>query len=572
MNRKVLISAAIGAIGVAVLVAGYFISSGGQQRALQYVPADTALFAGSVKPVDFRKYLETSQWAVSLLDLTKGEMEKLEEAAKNNGPFTHFLMALYVDYLDQFRKGPDQVLAHYGFSEKSESALYLVGAVPVLRTYVRDPAAFVKAVEAAEKKSGFTPKIEKAGDMQLRRYPAKNAEADKAGLDLIIATGADVVVVTIDSPKLDDKTRAVALGQQKPATSLAAGKLAKLAKAHGLNDDGVYYIDFVEISKSLVDPKNTLLGQHLQLAFGDMPTLAGIQTAACQKEIPEFVANVPRLVGGLKTYKTSSTGLDMTVVYDLEIANPTLLKALSDLRGVLPKHLLATDNAPIAWFGLGLDTDKVASTITTLVQDFGAQKYQCEPLLTAQKSVTSQNLAGLAVLGMARGVKGMSVAGYSFDIATVKSGSFAGLDAIATISAPDPMVLWQMAAGFLPPVTVPKNGDPVDVPLPTGGTVKVALKGSHLVAYVGDKSAQAAQQLKGQDLTPNGMFGYGYDYSLFGQFASLAKTSTDKDAEMEKLFKGLAGLKVNLVSDFNAMGWRNEIVIHIPKPKAAPST
>ena len=95
----------------------------------------------------------------------------------------------------------------------------------------------MKAIEAAEQKSGLAPKFEKAGDLQVRRYLVKNAEAGKAGFDLIIATGADTGVITIDSSKLDTQTRAIALGQQKPATSLAAGQLAKLAKAHELDDD-----------------------------------------------------------------------------------------------------------------------------------------------------------------------------------------------------------------------------------------------------------------------------------------------------------------------------------------------
>ena len=151
-------------------------------------------------------------------------------------------------------------------------------------------------------------------------------------------------------------------------------------------------MDFVEISKALVDPKASLLGQHVQLMMdGDTAKLASIQTPACQKEIPAFVANVPRLVGGLKSYKTTATGVEMAMVYDLEITSAALLKSLSDIRGVLPKHLLAKENTPVAWFGLGLDTDKIGPAITGMVRDFSAQTYQCEPLLTAQKSVTSQN-------------------------------------------------------------------------------------------------------------------------------------------------------------------------------------
>lgn len=386
-----------------------------------------------------------------------------------------------------------------------------------------------------------------------------------------MATGNDAVAITLGHTKLDDQSRALALGLQKPAKSLAHGKLAQLAKAHELDNDSVFYLDFVEISKSLVDPKNTLLGRHVQLMWGDTPSSTEIQTPACQKEIPAFVAHVPRLLGGLKTYTTTDTGVEMTAVYDLEITNAALLKSLSDMRGVLPKHVLAKQDLPPAWFGWGIDVDKVASTVTGMVRDFGAQTYQCEPLLKAQKSMTTQNYAGLMMLGMARGVKGISAAFYSLDIAAAKAGSTDGLDGIITLSATDPLLLWEMTAKFVGPMTIPKNGEPVDVPLPMDGSVKVALKGNHLVAYTGPKSTLAAQLLSGQDLTPNGLFSFGYDYSLFGQFASLTKTSAEPNAEVDKLFKSLSGFKFGAVSDFNAMGWRNEIVIHVPKTKPKPS-
>lgn len=572
MNRKLLVGAAIGALVIAGVAGGYLIFGGSkEQRLLQYVPADTVFFAGSVKPVEVRKYLELSQWSAGLLEQTQPDYQKIEEAAKAKGPFAHFLVALYLDYLEQFRKGPDQVLAHYGLADKTESAVYLVGALPVLRLHVRDSTAFLGAIAAAEQKSGLTPKVEKAGNLQLRRYPIKNPEEGKPGADLVVAAGGGAVVITIDSTKLDDQTRALTLGLQKPAKSLAHGKLAELAKTHELDNDSVFYIDFVEISKSLVNPKSTLLGQHLQLMAGDRPSSEEIQTPACQKEIPAFVAHVPRLVGGLKAYKTTDTGADMTVVYDLEIANAALLKSFSDIRGVLPKHLLAKENQPLAWFGWGVDIDKVAAAVTTMVRDFGAQAYQCEPLLKAQKSVTTQNLAGLMMLGMARGVKGISAAFYSLDMAKAKAGSTDGVDGIVTLSATDPLLLWEMTAKFVGPVTVPKNGEPIDVPLPTGGSIKVALKGNHLVAYLGPKGTLAAQQLGGQDLTPNGVFTVGYDYSLLGQLASLKKTNAEQNpeqnAQVEKLFESLAGFKFGVASDFNAMGWRNEVTIHVPKTK-----
>jgi len=573
MNRKLLIGI-VGVLCVAGATGGYLLFGGAKDRVLQYVPADTVLFAGSLKPVEIRKYLDLYQWSAGWFDQAQPEFQKFEEAAKAKGPLAHFLVALYFDYFEQLRKGPDHVMAYYGLADKTESAIYLVGALPVMRTNLRDSGAFLKAVMAAEQKSGMTPKIEKAGSLELRRYPIEAAADGKPGLDLIIAVGGNTVVVTADTSKLDAQTRAIALGTQKPANSLAQGKLAQIAKAHGLDDDSVFYLDFVEISKALVDPKSSLLGRQLQLISGDKNPFAEIQTPACQKEIPAFVANVPRLVGGLKSYKTTDTGAEMTAVYNLEIANAAVLKSLSDMQGVLPKHLLAKANQPLLWIGWGIDVDKVASTVANMVRDFGAQTYQCEPLLKAQKSVTEKDLSGLVMLGMARGAKGISAAFYSLDLAKAKGGSTDGIDGIVTFSAPDPLVLWQMAAKFLPPVTVPKNGDPVDVPLPTGATIKVALKGNHLVAYLGPKGTAAAQQLAGQDLTPNGMWTFGYDYGLLSQLALMRPTAvapTPEQAEMEKLFQNMAGFKIGAVSDFNATGWRNELTIHIPKAKPKPS-
>jgi hypothetical protein len=111
------------------------------------------------------------------------------------------------------------------------------------------------------------------------------------------------------------------------------------------------------------------------------------------------------------------------------------------------------------------------------------------------------------------------------------------LDAIITISSSNPQQLLMMAANMqpgMPPLQLPPDGTPIDfpapLPLPNGAQLKLALKGNHIVAYVGEQSAQLADQLAQDKLQPNGMFAFNMD---FGKYMKLITTAAQASANTD---------------------------------------
>jgi hypothetical protein len=269
--------------------------------------------------------------------------------------------------------------------------------------------------------------------------------------------------------------------------------------------------------------------------------------------------------------------MDMRML--VENTDPASMQELQKLRGFIPANLLTTENKPVFGMGFGFNIDALTPVASQIINDFTKKEYQCQPLAAMkQQLLTSNPLLAMGMMtGMAAGVQGISATILDFDgdMNITQQGAqpdIRSLDAIITLSAKDPQRLLALMANFqqgMPPIQIPADGTAVDLPIPLPapnlGPVKLAQKGSHVVAYIGEKAAQLAQTMGGEPLAATGMFAFNMDFGRYMKFVSnmamnaegpegkVADTFSEQDKVMfEQMSK--MNMHVNETFDINAQG------------------
>jgi replicative DNA helicase len=174
--------------------------------------------------------------------------------------------------------------------------------------------------------------------------------------------------------------------------------------------------------------------------------------------------------------------------------------------------------------------------------------------------------------GMVAGVQGISATimelDGSFDTSTPGAPpDIKALDAMISISSSNPQQLLLMAANMqpgMPPLQLPPDGTPIDfpapIPLPSSAAVKLAIKGNHIVAFTGNKSAKLADKLAQEKLEANGLFSFNMD---FGQYMKLITSAAqnipspdgDQNAVMTEkdkaMLEAMSNIKMQFVESFD---------------------
>ncbi len=144
-------------------------------------------------------------------------------------------------------------------------------------------------------------------------------------------------------------------------------------------------------------------------------------------------------------------------------------------------------------FGMGVNADALAS----LLMAKGGTTYHCEPLRDLQQGWEGrpQLAASAAGLQVLRELRGVSVAAMDLDVKLAGADpkpDVRSIDGLVTISAESPRNLLFVLSTVLPgpPKPVPDDGTPTEFDVPGWGVgpLKVAIKGQHIVAWVGPKA------------------------------------------------------------------------------------
>jgi len=591
--------------------------SGQSREILTFVPADTLFFFGGLEPAPFQHvidmmppesgWLKHADWSKQLSDEEKSRMP----------PATRMITSLFSEYM-QIMQDPPTAVSKLGIGEKIDSVAYTVGFIPVMRIKLADANAFTVLIDQAERKAGLTANKQSVGDITLRSYSFDDPGTDKStDVNLMIGNNSHYAVISLSSKVEGDKAHNVIVGTDKPVQSLASLTVLKdIKNKYNFHPAYVSYVNHREIMKGLTGEGNNEFGRMLdamiamaeetkaRAATEQAPQAAGpsdpamtdqnqeqpteptppsakndkpldaIRTEACRKELMAMVDAWPQTVFGYTKLDLESKPKVMEARMLVESTDAAFMQEMQQIRGFIPTSLLDVKQNPVFGFGMGINMDKLSPFIAKAIQSFTAKEYQCEFLVNAKMGLLQSNPAmALGMMsGMVAGLQGFSATVLdvdgSFDFSQPGAPpDIKSIDAIITVSSTNPAQLLMMAANMqpgMPPLQLPPDGTPIDfpapIPVPNGEPIKLALKGNHIVAYVGAKSAQLAERLAQDKLQPNGIFAFNMDFGKYMKMvANVAQNAPPADGNKpaamseqdKKMIEAMSSMKMQFVESFD---------------------
>lgn len=562
--KKIVIAAAIIAAGAG---AYWYTQHGSSSSAsanplLDYIPADTPVFTGQLKPFPLKNYLQSIS-----SNYQQYSTDSLAQLGDLDSPMAKFFVSIYKQYMDGM-KDPTALLKTFGLPNEIKPYFYTLGVVPVLKTDINQIDAFWAVLDKAEQESGYTHEKRTLAGIDYRAYSfAEEGSTDKA--DLLFAHKDGILTVTFSASSIEPEVLEMALGLKKPAQSLAAsGMLQEIIKTHGFMDDSISFINHVEIVKAITSQDGNMLAKQLtkflaEEGQGEDP-LAQIRTPECRTELTAIAANWPRTVGGLTAFTSTEKESHMAASFVIESKNQAILTALQKMRGFIPTHL-ADINSTIFSMGLGIDVNEVAPSLTAIWDDLQKPQLTCAPLAELQAELSQQSPAMLGMFtGMANGVKGLSVSLLDYKMSSQdQEPKLESLDALISLTADNPSMLFNMVKPFAPMLAelqVADNGEPTDLSpllmLPPELNIKpmLAIKGQHLVVYAGDKGLALANKLASEKPSANGLYSMSADYGkMFTPVLTLLEMTGEPVPEELQALKDY-NMRVQMSFDVNKQG------------------
>lgn len=561
--KKMVIAAAIIAAGAG---AYWYTQHGTSSSAsanplLDYVPADTPVFSGQLKPFPLKAYLQSMSGHYQQYPTDAAELGKLDS------PMGKFFVSIYQQYIEGIKE-PSILLKTFGIPDEVKSYFYTLGALPVFKIDMNQVAAFWTVLDKAEKDSGVTHEIRQVGGVDYRAYAL--SDADSTGkTDLLFAHKDGILTITFSTSVTESELLEMAFGLKKaPQSLVSSGILQEIIKAHGFMEDSIGFINHVEIIKALTSPDSNMLSKQLTKFLADENNgedpLAELRTPECRSELTAIAANWPRTVAGLTAFSATEKESHMAASFVIETKNQPILTALQKMRGFIPAHLNDVDSTIFA-IGLGLDINQVAPSLTAVWDELQQPMLTCAPLVELQAELGQQNLAMLGmVAGMANGVKGVSVSLLDYKMSSPQQEpQLESLDALVGLSADNPSMLFNMVKAFVPmlaEVELAENGAATDLspllmlPPELGIKPMLAIKGQHLVVYSGDKGLALADKLAAEKITANGLYSMSADYGkMFTPALSILEMSGEPIPGELQMLKDY-NMRVQMNFDVNQQG------------------
>ncbi len=518
--------------------------------AMDYVPADTAFFSGSLKAFPVKEYLELNKDLISAA--IADNLDANDELAT-----VKLWNGLGKEYLVNFAK-PEQFMEAFGLANETRMLFYLVDFNPVFKVEVSDGDAFLAAMMSIQKKNGITGEDYEINGIKYQSYLLNKGE--KNLIELIVSTHDGWATVTMASPSGENEHLKVALGSTKPAKALNQTKILQdMTDKYKFDGTQLGYIDH----RILVDR----ITANKPIAFipeNDWKEMAEFQTPACRAEFADIAQAWPRTVVGTSTFSITSEEYIANSLSIIESNNKATNDALMDLRGFIPAHVGGAGEQMYS-MALGLNVNKAPAALTKLWTAATSAKYECAPLLEMQQSLMQANPASLTMFaGMAQGVMGLSSIVYDVDVdMSKKQPQFKALDALFSLASENPAAQLQTASMMLPMLAglnLPNDGTPValnDI-LPqvnmVGGKTFAAISAKHLNVFKGDEAAKDSAALKKVSIDANGFFEIYLHYGKL--FSALLNANIEDDTATIEQYKRLSKLnmKIGVALDFTENG------------------
>ncbi|MEZ9822772.1 hypothetical protein AB4238_19455 [Shewanella sp. 10N.286.45.A1] len=518
--NKMLVAAAIVAVGAG----GYWYSqqaadvSASDNAVMAYIPADTPIFSGQLQPFPIKSYIN------SLSDAYKQSgANTLDEWEAEEDPRAKFFLSLTKSYLAAMQDG-DTFINTFGLAENIRSYFYTLGALPVLKIEVANADAIWALLDKAEGESGLAHVAGQLKGVNYRSYPLTEA-TDEEQINLVVAVNNSMLTMTIDTSFSEAALLETALGVTPVERSIVDAKIIEdIIAKHGFTDDGISYINHQEIVTALTSTDGNQLARQLTklLAMANEDPFAELRTATCNQEFSSIAANWPRTVAGYDQLEISNAESSLNYRVVIESNNQLMLDAYQKMRGYIPAYVQDINNSVFS-FGLGIDVNQMVPSLQAIWDDMLTPQYQCAPLQEMQAQMSQQSPAMLGMMtGMANGVKGVGLSVIDYKISDdVDAPEIESLDAVVTLSADNPTMLFNMVKPFAPElanIQLPTDGsavvlnDVLPMPPEMNITAKMAVKGNHLVLFFGDKGEAVADKLSSEAVVNNGLLAMSVDY------------------------------------------------------------
>lgn len=480
---------------------------------LKYVPADTvAYFGGEVSP-EISKMTDDMplNLGVNLAEARKLLSDELI-TEDDNEPLFPFVEALIADLQTNVVVASD-VDSHLGIKRTAPSVAYMHGIYPVVRGYLADTEVFEAFWSNIAKKANVDLETQKLGDVTYWTIPLiteNSGESQHPAYDLAIKHTDNQFTLAVISSADTQEALQERLAIVAPKDSLeATDTLDGVKKSVGMDNVSQYgFIDFTRIASAVMHSEDSRLARDIATVQKATNTPAADFTPACQKELGNLVAMVPRVVVGSRGEKTGDNEVSVTMQSRLEVDSKLLSDSFKSISGYLPDYGQGKD--ALLDVKLGLNIGQLAPVLTNLWQKATATPAQCQLLAAQQMQLQQTNPAMLGIVtSMLQGVKGVGVALYDVDV----NGPVPSADMLLSLSGDNPTVLVNLANQFV----LPRLGGYDFQPLKSDGSettldlsrlvpdlsVKLAVKGKNLVAYTGEKSKAAAEALTQEKLDAN---------------------------------------------------------------------
>jgi len=384
-------------------------------------------------------------------------------------------------------------LESLGFSSEPRFAIYGLGLQPVVaRLAVKDHAVVQATIERIAAKAGAT--LPAMATRDGRSY----WKVDIAAGSIVIALADNQLITAVGTaPEVEAKLGLI-LGSDKPAQSMADGRLVKeLMARHGLGGQMIGFAD-----------TRTIAGKALEAA-GAAPS------AACTAELDRLSAKVPRVVFGYGELSASRASGALVV----ELA-PDVVTDLKALRVELPGLAATLSGQPIMTMGVGIDLARGQQVGVAVAEHLKQLGTACANGPLADAADQASRALSRPLPEPAGRISGGVVAIKDIKFATGAQQAIPeSVEAVMMIASPDARALFKQAvelAAEIGTLGIVADGALHDltIPLPVPFPIAAGVGDKAIVVTAGTQQKPLAVQLlaaRGGSKAP--LFAMTYDFS-----------------------------------------------------------
>lgn len=484
----------------------------GNQDVLEYIPNDTAIFSGFLTPFPIKNFLYS---------LAKNPAQhRLNSPSKNQlTPAQLFFETLTSNFSNQIHQ-PQQALQSFGLANNLQTYFYTFGLKPVFKFQIKQPKAFFKQLDIAEKQSQFPHQLITIAGNPYRQYALS---ANPENSSLIIGEKNNWITVTLHLADENNQQLQQSLGLKTVKHSLASTeRLKNLKQNNHFLKENISFIDHEKLLNLLINPKfnNVLnpLSQLLSKPYTDrlQSLITELNIQSCNKELLAITNQWPMTVFGLTDMSISTESSNLTLKLKLESSDKEMLDALTNLRGFIPPHISNNHDNVLA-LGVGINANNLTTNLSLIWDTLTETSLTC-PLLANIQNKLNPNLPMMYSIaaGMLQGMVGGSLSIQDYKLKASKGKTqLANLDALITLSSEKPEQILNVVKAFIPmfgKVNFTDKNQPIDLSALMSFSqflnIKpmMTIKGNNLVIYSGEKSEKIANSLIDIPLSFNHLF------------------------------------------------------------------